>query len=562
LNPRNEAPDNFWTRIFVTATDYRTGLNFWEGRQYAPYSRADLVAEARRVAGELASDGVRKGDVVAIVLDNSAAAVRSLLGCWYLGAAVASLPERVVGTDAESYCTQIESIVDRIRPPLLLCSDRALADIRQSAGVASVVRSFEALGSEQVAIASEPDFPGLHDPAFIQFSSGSTGNPKGCVLSASAIAHQLDMIAEMVDFGPGTVGVNWAPFSHDMGFFGGLMSGLWNDGEGYYSTTARFRLSPRTWLEDLAHYRATYTSASPTALHVAAKVMHIRKKPLPGDLASLRCLMVGAERISWEVVADVQECLGPYGLRADAVRPAYGLAEGTLVVTASANDREPGYCSVDALELAEGHVRFVPESDENSCRIVSCGVPLPGVELDVPEGAGRLASIRFRSPSAATGYYSNREATAARFGADGFVDTGDLGFVHGGELYPVGRADDLICIGGRNVYVNAIESEIEATIEGLRSGSTALIDSTPHAGDRTLVYIAEVGGTNIDGAGIAREIAHTCRRRSALVLDRVVLVPRRTLPRTPSGKIQRHKCRSIVEHSGGAHQIIESISVR
>jgi fatty-acyl-CoA synthase len=490
-----------------------------------------------------------------MIITNSEVAAAAVLGCWASGAVVASLPERAVGTDLEVYRDQLERICVNLNPALVLASEDVVAELPPSFVASGAVVAVESVsGAESMS----PRCPAENSPAFIQYSSGSTGTPKGCVLTGAAIGRHLDMLSAMTSPQPGESGVSWAPFSHDMGFFGGFMSGLWNDVATYYSTPQRFRLSPRTWLEDLARYGAAHTTTSPTALQVAARVMTLRKRELPGSLAGIKCMIIGAERVTWDVIADAIESLGPYGLEPSAMMPAYGLAEGTLAVTATALDAEPRYVSVDALALGDGRVVEVDDHHPNASRVVSCGEPIDGVTL-VPGPPGQLAPVVFSSPALAQGYFDDPETTALRFRDDNSFDTGDLGFVKDGALYPVGRSDDMIPVGGRNVYVRELEAKVENSIDGLRNGCTALIDTAPDATARRLVFIVEIGGKGHDHKQIGASIGMICRANAALTIDEIVFVPRRSLPRTPSGKIQRHRCRVMVNNIAGGFTIVDRV---
>ncbi|MFF0612214.1 AMP-binding protein [Nocardia tengchongensis] len=554
--------EQFWGRLFETSLTYEHPLNFWENGRYRSYTRAELMVGGRAVARNLIDRGVRRGDIAAVVLNNSAQAVSILMGCWFAGVTLASLPERAVGSDVGGYRDQIDAICAQLRPAAACCAADVLGDLGPEHVETIAFTSFDELLAGPAAPEVEARFLDYDHPIFIQYSSGSTGAPKGCVLSARAIDNHMYMLEDSSSGGrPGEIGVSWAPFSHDMGFFGGLMCGWRNDGTGYYSTPERFRMSPRTWLDDLARFGATYTSASPTALQVASKVMRLRKRGLPGSLDSLRCILIGAERVNWSVIEDALECLTPHGLRPEALMPAYGLAEGTLAVTVVSPDQRPTYVSVDAIALADGEVRIVPDDSASATRVVSCGVPIHGVKLEMEENSDALVPIKFRSLSAASGYHARDELTRVRFTADGLVDSGDLGFLRDGQLYPVGRADDMIPVGGRNVYVSAIEAEIESSIAAFRHGCTALIDATPDGSERHLVLLAEIGPKDSARAAIADEVAAICRRSGGLKIDEVAFIPRRTLPRTPSGKIQRHKCRLLVTGQGPASDIaiVESI---
>ncbi|WP_405160284.1 AMP-binding protein [Nocardia sp. NBC_01499] len=531
-------PD-LWQHLVGDARSFESCARFWVDGSYSSVTWADLVAEAQGTTAELRRLGVAPGTRVAIVLSNGPGAARALLASWMCGAAVGSLPVRVAGTDPLGYAEQLRAICDQLEPVVLLADSEILASMPDPLHATVGTRSFQSLAIDRGG--PEPRLPGNDDVAFIQYSSGSTGTPKGCMLTPRAIAAQLDMLAKLTVAEPGEIGVSWLPWSHDMGLFGGLLSGWWNDVTTYYSTPQRFLMSPRTWFEDIARYGAHYTAGSPTALQVAARVTVLRAKTLPGSLEQLKAAIIGAERVHWEVLEDAVESLGRFGLRREALMPAYGLAEGTLAVTATPLNDKPSYVTVDSIALAAGELSLVEPDHPAATKVVSAGPVCPGMELIEPRpGQQRLAPIRFRSVSLASGYYGDKARTDEHF-RDGVLDTGDLGFVIDDHLYPVGRSDDMISVGGRNVYLREVESAIE-TANGLRFGCTTLVDSS-RSGQPWLTLLLETGGARIDHRAVAECSAGAAMSTGALELDECVFLRRNALPRTPSGKIQRHRCK-------------------
>ncbi|MGW4847898.1 AMP-binding protein [Nocardia brasiliensis] len=528
-----------WQRLFEDSRSFESSAAFWVDGGYVVTSWAELVAGAQDTTRALRRHGVGPGTRVAIVLTNGPDAARAMVASWMCGAVVASLPVRVAGTDAAGYADQLRVILDQLEPVVLLADAALLASLPDARddGVPGV--AFESLDRGRDSV--EPAPPDADEVAFIQYSSGSTGSPKGCMLTPRAIAAQLDMLANLTEAEPGEVGVCWLPWSHDMGLFGGLLSGWWNDVTTYYSTPQRFLMSPKTWFEDIARYGAHYTAGSPTALQVAARVTRLRAKQLPGSLAQLKAAIIGAERVYWEVLESAVADLGRFGLRRQALMPAYGLAEGTLAVTATPLTEEPRFLAMDATALAAGRLHRVDPADPGATKVVSAGPVCRGTELVEPTpDQERLAPIRFRSVSLASGYYGDPARTGQHFD-DGVLDPGDLGFVVDGHLYPVGRSDDMISVGGRNVYLREIEKAIEVS-GGLRWGCSTLVDSD-RVGRPWLTLLVESGGARTDYGEVARRAAAAAMATGALELDECVFLRRNALPRTPSGKIQRHRCR-------------------
>ncbi|MGV9674194.1 AMP-binding protein [Nocardia sp. NPDC003482] len=539
---------SLWQRLIADARSYDSCARFWVDGGYTSVRWGDLVAEAQRTVPALRRLGVGPGTRVAVVLANGPGAARALAAGWMCGAAVASLPVRVPGTDPEGYAEHLRTICDHLEPVALLADSATLAGLPRPLHPTVPAHAFEDLAADGDAV--DPTPPGDDEMAFIQYSSGSTGTPKGCMLTPRAIAAQLDMLARLTAAEPGETGATWLPWSHDMGLFGGLLSGWWNDVTTYYSTPQRFLMSPRTWFEDIARYGAHYTAGSPTALQVAARVTALRARTLPGSLAQLKAAIIGAERVHWEVLEAAVADLGRFGLRRQALMPAYGLAEGTLAVTATPMSDEPRFVAMDSVALAAGRLRRVDPGAPGATKVVSAGTVCDGMELIEPRpGGDRLAPIRFRSTSLATGYYGDPDRTRRQF-VDGVFDTGDLGFVVDGHLYPVGRSDDMISVAGRNVYLREVEKAIEEADE-LRFGCSTLVDAQLPGRSR-LTLLLETGGARIDHDAVARRAATAAMSAAALTLDECVFLRRNALPRTPSGKIQRHRCRQLLAEGGFA----------
>jgi acyl-CoA synthetase (AMP-forming)/AMP-acid ligase II len=290
--------------------------------------------------------------------------------------------------------------------------------------------------------------------------------------------------------------------------------------------------------------RATVTVCTNTALALAARMA--RSRGLPGQLG-LHAIIVGAERIEWDTLRRTMDALGPYGLRPSTLRPAYGMAEATLAVTCSPQFEAPRYLAVDGFALADSEVLEADEDDPAATRLVSSGPPsAPSIRLGGLT-ADAVAEIRVSSPSLASGYYGDEARTAQRF-VGGELCTGDIGFVRDGYLYPVGRLDDVLSIGGRKVYAREIESAVD-DLDGVRRGCSALVD-THDGGRQRLTLIVELASARANAGELAREAATVAMSKAAVALDRCVFLAKGAVPKTPSGKIQRYRCRLLLSTGG------------
>lgn len=523
---------DLWRALSAPATP----LEVWDGERFAAASWDRCASGAERVAAGLRRQGVEPGTRVACVLSNSYDALAGLLGIWLAGAVVVSLPAPARAMSLDVYGEQLTRLSNESGARILLV-ERQFVDVRApSAGAGITVVPYEDLPAGGPV---EPLPPRGEAVAFIQYSSGSTGTPKGCVLSARAIVTHVQLLGETLGIGPGDRGVSWLPLSHDMGLFGALLMGWIRGMRGRVATPQRFLASPRTWMNDCADWDATFTVTPNFGLRIASRAA--RRTPPSGSFP-LRACIIGSDRIEWSALEETADVLGPYGMTMKTFSPAYGLAEATLAVTATRPDETPHALAVDPDAMLTGEVR---ESADASAarRLVSCGRPLDGVEVRIDSDTeGALGEIVVRSPTLANGYVDEKQ-TASRF-VDGEFRTGDLGFLRDGELYVVGRNDDMMSIGGRNISAIEIEAELVAQ-PGVRSGNCAVLDHVD--GDRTrVVVLLEPEQQTEDYESLAKRLRAVVTQQAGLGVSEFAFVPRGSIPKSPSGKIQRHRCRQLV----------------
>lgn len=380
-----------------------------------------------------------------------------------------------------------------------------------------------------------------HDLALIQFSSGSTVDPKPVALSQGNLLAQCASLNSMINASATAheVGVSWLPLYHDMGLIGCLLSAVYYPAPLVLIPPENFLARPALWLRAISRHRGTASAAPSFAYSLCAH--RIKDAELDGvDLSSWRTALNGAEPISMKVMRNFARRFRAWGFNPRALRPAYGLAEATLAVTSSAPERPVQALSVDSLELARrGQVR------SGSFEIASVGPPVPGVEVQIRSQRGivlperRAGRIFVRGPSVMMEYFGNRKATARTL-IDGWLDTGDLGFVEKGELYICGRAKDVVIIRGANHQPQEFESCVDS-LEGVRTGCVVALGFTPEGADgEELLILAErhprgssvnleetIRKAVLDGTGVR---AHTVK----------ILQPG-TLPRTSSGKMRRRE---------------------
>jgi acyl-CoA synthetase (AMP-forming)/AMP-acid ligase II len=508
-------------------------LATWSGTDYTAWSWADWHDRASRFAGGLRQRGVQPGDRVAFVLTNAAEVCAGVLGAWLAGACVISMPVISRGMAPPDYFAMLRRVVAHAQPGLVVAEAQVAALLR--AGEVGV----PVMDCDGVHAAPPETAPlcADEDPVFVQYTSGSTSEPRGCVVTAAAVARQLSMLEQALRIDPERdVGVVWLPLSHDMGLFGCLLLTYWTDHRLVLSTPERFLRQPGSWFEDCAHFGGTISAAPSFGLDRAARVAEVRP---PASLTMER-LVVGSDRVEASVLRRAARALGPERLPESSLVPAYGLAEAVLAVTMSPVGEGPTVLRVERAALEHGDVEPADSDGDATVELVSAGLPLPGnvVKIDPPTSA--VGEVVVSGPTLAVGYLGAPQETAERFTADG-LRTGDFGFVHDGRLYVTGRSDDLMIMAGRNLYARDVEAAL-AGVPGLRPGRFAVVDVEVH-GDTRLVALIEPMPGHPDFAVMARDVATAARAAVGVTIAECVFVAPGDLPKTPSGKIQRFRCR-------------------
>jgi fatty-acyl-CoA synthase len=512
-------------------------LRTWEGDGFRAESWDSVVSAGERAAVGLRKRGVEPGSVVACVLTNTFEVCAGLLGIWLAGGVVASLPTPARGLEVEAYIRQIEQLCRVSGASLLLLEEAFAGAVRLADG--PPVESFSRLASPG---SLNPSPVAEDEPAFVQYSSGSTSAPKGCMLTPQAIAAQLGMLIERLD-GDTTVdrGYSWLPLSHDMGLFGGLLLPWVEGGRMTLSAPLRFLRSPRTWLDDCAQTGATLTMGPNFGLGLAMKAA--RRWPPPSTLA-LRAWMLGSDPIEARFLEEAIELLAPFGFQTTTFTPGYGLAEATLAVTMTRRDVELTTMPVSIEALYRGEIRAPSGSpSELVTRMVSTGPPMVGAEVRI-DGPGDVGEILVKSASLARGYLGDPQRTAKAFGDNGELRTGDVGFIRDGELYVVGRQDDMMAVNGLNVPAAEVECHLSRDPR-VRDGACVLLDV--HTNDRReLVVLSEPADDSTDFQVAAQSMRKLAATAAGVGISECIFLARGTMPKSPSGKPQRFRCRQLI----------------
>lgn len=403
------------------------------------------------------------------------------------------------------------------------------------------------------------------DLAFLQYTSGSTGQPKGVMVTHDNLLHNEQWITEAFGHDEATIVAGWLPFFHDMGLVGNLLQPLYIGRPVILMAPIDFLQKPIRWLQMISRYRAT-TSGGPNFAYDLCVQKTTPEQRAGLDLSSWTLAFNGAEPIRAATLQNFARHFAPFGFRLEALYPCYGMAEATLFITGAEKAKPPKLQPVLASLLEQNQVRLTSPDLDDARTLVGCGKIRPGIDLRIvdPErhialAPGTVGEIWLAGPSVAAGYWQQPAATATTFGAtlaappgvpdEGpFLRTGDLGFIADGELYITGRLKDLIIIRGRNHYPQDLEATVAASHAALRAGGGAVFTAEV-AGAERLVVVQEVERTHLrqlDMATIVSAIRTAVAREHDLQVQVICLLRPLSIPKTSSGKIQRQRCRQLL----------------
>ena len=519
-----------------------------------PLSYRQLAEAGAAVAAGLQQAGVQPRQCVAIMLPTSPEYFSTYLGILRAGAIPVPIYPPARASQLEEHVLRHAGILDNARATLLVTVPEAMVVARllqaRVAGLRHVVTPQQL--AEQGGVPAPVDVRG-DDIAFIQYTSGSTGNPKGVALTHANLLANIRAMAQAVQATPRDVFVSWLPLYHDMGLIGAWLGALYVGYALVVMSPLAFLARPERWLQAIDRYRGSLSAAPNFAYELCVK--RIDDAALMGlDLSSWRLAFNGAEAVSPDTIQRFEQRFARCGLRPGAITPVYGLAEACLGLLFPPLGRAVQVDRIQRDVFAREH-RALPAAadDAGALRFVACGAPLPGHPVRIVDDDGREVGERvegrleFRGPSATHGYFRNPEQTARLF-HDGWLDSGDRAYRADDDVYITGRVKDIVIRGGRNLYPQEIEEAVGA-VEGVRKGCVAVFGSPdPATGTERLVVLAETHAG--DAAAQARWRGAVSRAVVAAIgepPDEVVLVPAHSVLKTSSGKVRRSACRAAYE---------------
>ncbi len=535
----------------------RVQAHLLEGDAGQDISYRRLIETASKVAAGLAALGLRRDETVAIMLPTCADFFYAFFGVMLSGGIAVPIYPPARPDKIEEYVRRQVTILKNAGVRFLISFDqvKAVADIMKvslpSLTAVTSVEALERIGKDEPAIAAQPS-----DTAFIQYTSGSTGDPKGVVLSHSNILANIRGIGWAVKVKPTDIVVSWLPLYHDMGLIGSWLFSV------YYAlpitvfSPLAFLSRPQRWLWALHDSGGTLCPAPNFSYELCTR--KIPDEAIEGlDLSAWRIAINAGEAVLPETLERFHKRFGPHGFHAESFVPCYGMAESSVALAFPPIDRAPVIDRIrrDDFE-AEGKAVPAGASEKNTFRFVANGRALPDHEIKIVDEAGNQLGERvqgrvlFRGPSRTAGYYRNPDATAAIMTEDGWMDSGDLAYWASGEIYVTGRRKDLIIKSGRNIIPQEVEAAAAET-PGMRRGCVAAFGSPdPESGTERLVVVAETRATGEDELRrMEADVIERVTGALGIPPDRVELIAPNTIPKTSSGKIRRNATRSLFEQN-------------
>tara|TARA_R110002110_G_scaffold415857_2_gene658525 strand:- start:6922 stop:9645 length:2724 start_codon:yes stop_codon:yes gene_type:complete len=513
-----------------------------------------LLDNSLKVAANLYQMGIRQYDTVAIMLPTCEGFFYSFMGAQLLGAIPVPIYPPFRPDKLEEYTLREVKILKKAGVKTLITFDKA-EKLSELLGVfipsLKKVVTYEQV-SETKKKAPEVKLTGEHS-ALIQFTSGSTSDPKGVLLSHYNLMSNISAIGKAMQIQPSDVVVSWLPLYHDMGLIGCWLAPLYYGRPVVIMSPLQFLTRPERWLWAIHYHRATISAGPNFSYDLCVK--RVKPESIEGlDLSSWRLALNGAEAVNPNTVESFIQKFKTYGFNENAYFPVYGLAESCVAVCFPPLDRPPIIDVINQEDYQTQQIATpVKNARETNVRFVCCGKAIPEHQIRVVDGDNKLVpdrvigSLQFQGPSTMQGYYDNAKATSDVM-YDSWCDTGDFAYLVDGEVYITGRKKDIIIKAGRNLYPEVIE-EVASQVEGVRKGCVAAFGvSDAQKGTEKLIIVAETRTSHKrEKQAIIQSIIENVTSSTGMPPDEVILVKPQAVPKTSSGKLQRAQCKQYYE---------------
>ncbi|NOZ90887.1 MAG: AMP-binding protein, partial [Epsilonproteobacteria bacterium] len=511
---------------------------FEEGDNIYSLTFSQLDSEAKKVANYL-TQNYQKGDRVLLLYPSGLDFIIAFIGCLYAGViAVPAYPPR-----KNQRIDRLKSIISNSDAKVVLTISKTAEIIQNSFNSEAFLQDIPIIQSDRIEALDSFKFVDidLEDIAFLQYTSGSTGEPKGVMVTHANIMSNMEALHQLVGYTKESRCVSWLPLFHDMGLMGGVLEPLYIGCEITLMSPTYFLQKPIRWLEAISRYQADISGGPNFAYELC--INSIKDKDLEGlNLSSWKSAVNGAEPIYKETLERFTQKFAPYGFRETTHYPCYGMAETTLIITGGEQESRFNSISLDSDKLKEGLV--VPTNQGQS--LISCGKPTleHKVIIDTKDNED-IGEILVKGSSVAKGYWNNKAKTKEVFGE--YLRTGDLGFIYNNELFVCGRVKDLIIIRGQNYYPQDIEISVYNAHEALVDMGCAVF-SIEKEGSERLVIVQEIKRTYLrkyNPQEIFSAICEEVGKEHELMVYDIVLIKPNGLLKTSSGKIQRYRNREF-----------------
>lgn len=536
-----------------------------EEKEPEKISYEKLLISAQAVATGLQQLSLSPGQTVAIMLPTSGDYLFSFFGILLAGGIPVPIYPPFRPSQFEDHMRRQAGILTNSQAVILITVPEAKIAARLLKGQVSSLHSV--VTPQELTVSRDQLSPPIlraQDIAFLQYTSGSTGNPKGVILTHAQLLANIRIMGEAVQAKSTDTFVSWLPLYHDMGLIGAWFGSLYHACPLVLMSPLSFLTNPSRWLWMIHKYRGTLSAAPNFAYGLCLN--KLQNKDIKGlDLSSWRFAFNGAEPVSPQTIRQFSTRFSAYGFRPEAMSPVYGLAEVGVGLAFPPLDRGPIIDCVQAETFTTlGKANPASENEINSLEFVACGQPLPSYEIRIVDSTSRelpereVGQLQFKGPSATTGYFRNSESTRDLFDGD-WLNSGDLAYIARGDIYLTSRTKDIIIRSGHNIYPYQTEEAI-GNIPGIRKGCVAIIGSTdPASGTERIIVMAETRET--DEAvieALKQNINSVTTELLTMPPDEIILGPPHTVLKTSSGKIRRATMRELYDKGeiSGEHKAI------
>lgn len=533
-----------------------------DGATESPISYGDLRERAMRAAGGLRSLGIDAGDTIALMLPTGPDFFVTFMAALLCGAVPVPIYPPLRASQLGEHVERYTTLLTNAQVKALVVFD-AVKTVGRLLG-ARVPTLRHVLTPEHIPSLPFPAAVSVHadDVAMLQYTSGSTGLPKGVILAHANLMANIRAMGARIEVRPDDVLVSWLPLSHNMGLIAAWLAPLYFGIPLVIASPLAFLSRPETWLHMISRHRGTITAAPNFAYDRCAR--HLAAEALVGiDLSSLRLAVCGAEPVSPNTMRAFSDRMRLAGFDARAITSVYGLAENTLALTIPPPGRGLTVDKVSRASLSRERQAVPTQNDDSAIEVVSCGAVLAGSELRIVGGHGQalperhIGKIEFRGASMTRGYYRNPDQSARLMDGE-WADSGDLGYVAGGELFVTGRVKDMIIRGGRHFFPYELEDAVGRLSDAVLGGVAVCGAVDPERGTQRVVIFVETA--QADAAARARLVERINATTIACFgapAERVVLVAPGAIPKTPGGKIQHAAMIEQFERSEHEHRTLE-----